>query len=107
MAQIYHVRSVMLGDDGSRVIRVDDSPAVPQALSTLSALSSSPRVSVRVVSPFSLAWDGALGVRTNLERAGCGEVVWRIGDGVRELEGACGSSTLIRWVILSLGYGYG
>jgi len=67
----------------------DDSPSMPQALSTLSALNSSISTLVRVISPLSPGWNEANGIRDNLEGAGCGQVIWRIGEGVGDFEGAC------------------
>ena len=74
----------------------DNSPYIPDALDTLSTLMDDPTVHVRVICPFSPSWDESRGIKANLEEMVCGERIWRIGDGVRDVQGACASSVWIR-----------
>jgi hypothetical protein len=80
-------------------IRLDlapDSPHIPQALSTLSSLSDSPRTTVSVISPWSSRWNQTYSAERNLELQGCKEVdvIWRMGEDAGEV--GCGNVTLIR-----------
>jgi hypothetical protein len=76
----------------------DDHPKIPHALDVMDTLEHDPNVDLKVVASFQEEWRFDQRTRKNIESAGCGEWVWRIGDHVRDLEGACGSSTWIRLV---------
>ncbi|GFZ43425.1 hypothetical protein JCM24511_01145 [Saitozyma sp. JCM 24511] len=73
-----------------------DSLHMPHALSTLDSLSSSPRTTLKAISPFSPGWNASRGVGWNLAQQGCMsvDVIWRIGEGP-STEAGCGNVTWI------------
>ncbi|WVQ96936.1 hypothetical protein IAU59_004045 [Kwoniella sp. CBS 9459] len=70
---------------------------IPQALTVLSSLSSSPRFNVTVISPFSPSWLPEDSTVDNLVRNGCEDVdwIWRIG-GLSGPGKACGKAVWIQ-----------
>lgn len=64
----------------------------------MDALEHDPNVNLTVVAPFQDGWNDKQRVINNIQNAGCGEWVWRIGEDVREPHGACANSVWIRRV---------
>ncbi|ORY23931.1 hypothetical protein BCR39DRAFT_548293 [Naematelia encephala] len=71
-----------------------DSPYIPSALSTLSALEAAPDIDVVAISPSSSTWDQSLSVTDNMEMLGCGDRLWRVSDRVAS-DVTCSNSTVI------------
>ncbi|KAK1927874.1 hypothetical protein DB88DRAFT_479642 [Papiliotrema laurentii] len=76
-----------------------DHPKIPHALEVLTTLESDANVELRVITPWLESWRDDQKTRKNVEDAGCGEWVWRIGDHVRDLDGACAGSVLISEIV--------
>jgi hypothetical protein len=86
----------LICDHGVRSLIADDHPRMPHALDILTTLEGDVNVELTVMAPWSEGWRDDQPVRKSIEDAGCGERVWRIGEDIRDLKGACPDSVWIR-----------